>query len=100
MNLHEIIKANETDGLDISYQAIHPYKKSLYTYYKSLFCCEPILMITAVFNAVQYCKIVPENDFFEALDGYVNDMELNEEEKENEKELINFQSLMFRDAIN
>ena len=38
------------------------------------------------FDCLNDCKESIDNDFFETLEDYINDLELTEEEKENEKE--------------
>lgn len=92
--LHEIIKLNENEETSILIESLLPYKKSLNTYYKDLFSCDPILMVTCICNAVQYAKIVPSDDFLECVSNYVDTIQFdNEEDKENEIELINFQSI-------
>lgn len=99
MNRLEIIEKFENEE-DVSYEKIHPYLRSLYIYYKAQFCCEPVLMVTAVFNAVQTVQIVPENEFTEAIECYVNSMDLTDPtEREHEKELINFQSKYLIDLL-
>ena len=102
MKLHEIIDCNDNLDLVLSYETLHPYLKSLYAYYKDYFCCEPILMITDVMNAVQYCKIVSSNDFDESVRDWIerDAPELTEEDKECEYELIAFQSSFLSDCIN
>lgn len=97
MLLHQIITTNETGTSAILTELLFKYKKSLYTYYKDLFCCEPVLMVTDVFNAAQYALIVPSNEFNEAIDTYLQNEDLNEEDKANEVELISFQSIMLKD---
>jgi hypothetical protein len=100
LNLSQIIEINSEANKSILFESLHPYLKSLYTYYKDLFCCEPVLMVTDVFNAAQYAKIVPSNEFMEAINEYLEDSYLNEEEKENETENINFNSKLLKDFIN
>ena len=98
MKLYEIIEANEKDNISILIELLVPYKKSLFTYYSRWFCSEPVLMVTMVANAVQYAKIVPANEFAEAMDEWVNaDNTLSDEDKEDEKETINFNSIMLKD---
>lgn len=96
MLLHQIIATNDKGTSSINTKILHPYKKSLYTYYKDLFCCEPVLMVTDVFNAVQYAVIVPVNEFSEAIDVYINACSLTDEDKMNQTELISFQSIMLK----
>lgn len=94
MLLHEIISTNDKGTSSINTSILHSYKKSLYTYYKDLYCCEPVLMVTDVFNAVQYALIVPANEFHEAINHYLDaDNSLTDEEKESSIELISFQSI-------
>tara|TARA_R110000868_G_scaffold400868_1_gene675583 strand:+ start:719 stop:1015 length:297 start_codon:yes stop_codon:yes gene_type:complete len=97
MLLHEIIKINDKGTLSILTETLYKYKKSLYTYYKDMFCGEPILMVTSVFNAAQYAIIVPSNEFTDAIDTYLQSEELSEEERQNEVELISYQSIMLKD---
>ena len=82
MKLHEIIALNEDHEKSFLTSRIEPYKKSLYTYYKSLFCCEPIVMITSVFNTCSYCKIVPSNEFKDAIYAYLQVPYIVEDEEE------------------
>lgn len=95
MLLHEIISLSEQSETGILIEEIAKYKRSLVTYYKEYYCCEPVLIVTAVFNAAQYGFIAPCDQFSWAIDTYLNsDDSLNEEGKETERELINFQSIM------
>ena len=71
MQLHEIISLNENDTQSILIEKLIPYKKSLLVYYNDLFCGEPYLMVTDVFNACQYGKIVSGNDFYDAIYAYL-----------------------------
>jgi hypothetical protein len=98
MKLHEIISTNEDIENSISFEVLQPYLKSLYSYYKDFFCCEPILMVTDVFNACSYAKIVSSNDFNEILEDYTKDIE-DHEERESSIETINFNSQMLSDMI-
>lgn len=85
MLLHQIISANENHEQSILIEKLMPYKKSLLTYYCNDFGKrnEPMLMVTDVFNAAQYGKIVPSNDFIEAICSYLNDNDCMNEESEN-----------------
>lgn len=79
---------------------LNKYGKSLYIYYKRLFCCEPILMVTSVFNACSYALIVPSNDFNEYLANYVElDQLATDEDKAAEMEVISFNSKFLKDFI-
>lgn len=97
MLLNEIISTNEEGTKSILIELLHPYKKSLFTYYSNYFNCDPILMVTDVFNAAQYALIVPANEMNEAIYNYLENSGLNEEEKEEQVELISFQSIMLKD---
>jgi hypothetical protein len=100
LNLSQIIEANEEPSKAISFETLQPYLRSLYTYYKDLFCCEPVLMVTDVFNACQYAKIVSSNDFNEAISEYLETIEdLNQEDRESQEETINFNSQLLKDLI-
>lgn len=94
MKLHEIIERNEQPDLAILVDEILKYKKSLIT----IFGKDAILMVTDIFNACQYAKISHPQIFEEDLDNYINShYSLSDEEKEEEKELINFQSILLKD---
>lgn len=101
MKLHEIIKLNEDHETSLLVESLIPYKKSLLTYYKDYFCCEPILMVTSVSNAVQYAKIVPSNEFKDAIYAYIGVDYVNEENEDSEEfaefETINFNSILLKD---
>jgi hypothetical protein len=99
--LSDIININDQNySTSILYELIHPYKKSLYTYYKNYFNCEPVLMVTNVSNAAQYVKIVSSNEFMDAIEIYLSDSDMTDEEKENQTELINFNSKLLKDFLN
>jgi len=97
MLLHEIIATNAAGTSSILVELLGKYKKSLYTYYQDQFNCEPVLMVTDVFNACQYALIVPANEFQEAIYAYLESSELTEEEINDQVELISFQSIMLKD---
>ena len=96
MKLHEIIKHNEDHKTAILIESMLPYKRSLLTYYKDLFPSEPVLMVVAVMNAVQYAKIVPVYELHEAMDAYIED-DLSEGDREDEMEMIAAHSIMLSD---
>jgi|LakMenE18May11ns_1017448.scaffolds.fasta_scaffold9499752_2 hypothetical protein len=99
--LSDIININDLNySTSILYELIHPYKKALYTYYKNYFNCEPVLMVVSVSNTAQYIKIVPANEFLDAIEIYLSDSELTEEEREHETETINFYSKLLKEFIN
>jgi hypothetical protein len=107
INRVSIIEANNKQDQSILFESLHPYLKSLYIYYKDLFGCEPVLMVTDVFNACQYAKIVPANDFNEAINAYLNVsyIEVEQDNKNFDSDLfaqyetINFNSKMLIDLI-
>jgi hypothetical protein len=57
-------------------------------------------MVTNVSNAAQYVKIVSSNEFMDAIEIYLSDSDMTDEEKENETELINFNSKLLKDFLN
>ena len=83
MKLHEIIEQNAIDTNSILIELLLPYKKSLYTIFSREYRGEPVLMVTDVFNAAQYSKIVPANDFIDAVCAYLDDYNCTDEESEN-----------------
>lgn len=89
MKLHEIINYNDnypTESINI--EKFLPYKKSLLTIYGN----QAVLMVTEVFNAVQYGRIVGEDDSLnEAIESY-----LAEEYDEDDAEQISFSSIMLK----
>lgn len=96
MLLHKIIESNDIPGTSILIENMIPYKKSLYTYYKNLFCrCEPLLMVVSISNAVQYGIIVSEDCFMDALIDWIGDPDCMNENNENfsEYETICFNSI-------
>lgn len=114
MKLHEIITINADPKKSILYELLHPYLNSLYIFYKDLYNCEPVVMVTEIFNAAQYVKIVSSNEFFEAIDDYLekpfedgeNFVSIPEdttsqdlEDYDNQVETINFNSKLLKDLI-
>lgn len=97
MKLHEILEANEISDRSILIELLIPYKKSLFTIFSREYRGEPILMVTSVFNAAQYGKIVPANELHEAVCDYLNDYDCSNEESENYPayETIMFNSIPF-----
>jgi hypothetical protein len=99
MKLHEIIEINEDADKTILYEALHPYMKSLYVYYSNYFTSDPVLMVTDVFNAAQYAKIVPADELMEAVNDWVTSSGAGPEDIEAETETILFQSKFLRDLL-
>lgn len=71
-------------------------RKSLYAYYKDQFGCEPILLITDIFNAAQYGFIVPESQFLEYANDYADKNSTSEDDKEQYVETMLFNSARLR----
>ena len=110
MKLYEIIQTNEDDTKSILYELCAPYLKSLETYYRRNFGEPVILMVTSVMNACQYVKFVPESDFMEAIDrfldngivtgpGFVEIPDNLSDDDFNEAETINANSKYLKDLI-
>jgi len=97
LNLSKIISICEIGTSSINTEVLAKYKKSLYIYFKSYYNCEPVLMVTDVFNAVSYAIIVPANEFQDAIDVYLNESDLTDDDKMNQSELISSQSIMLSD---
>lgn len=99
----EFIELNKVHTTAIEFLNLQPIKKSLYIFYKDLFGCEPVLMVTDVFNAAQYVKIVPSNEFDESICDYIG-CEVYEIQNNDEYlaqfETINFNSILLKDILN
>src|SRR5947207_846883 len=93
INLSQIIALSEESKTGIDISIIAKYKKSLLTYFNSYYNCEPFLIVTDVFNAVQYGFIAPANELHDALDTYFEESTDTEEEIEEYKETILFNSI-------
>jgi hypothetical protein len=106
-NLASIIEANGDPKTSILYETLHPYLKSLYVYYKNEFNCEPVLMLTTLYNAAQYAKIVPCYELHEAICDWLNIWDFQDDPKSKyfdaeqfaEYETIQFNSKMLIDLI-
>lgn len=94
--LAEIIKLNEDLQTTILVENILMYKKSLLTYYNSLFCSDPVLMVCSVMNAAQYAKIVPADDLIENICAYLDNYNCMDQDNEDfcAYETIMFNSIM------
>ncbi len=93
LNLSQIIDLSIESKTGILIETICSYKRSLLTYFKDYYLSEPVLVVTAVFNAAQYGFIAPANELHEAVETYLSDMEEGED-KEAERELIMFNSIL------
>lgn len=104
MKLHEIIKTLEEPNNSVLVETMQPYFKSLRAYYSAngtRLNSELVLMVTSITNATAYARIEPADEFSEALEQYINTMELEtEEEREHERELISIQSKFLNELIN
>lgn len=98
MKLHKIIELNEDPKTAILIEKMLPYRKLLLRYYRNVFRCEPVLMVTSVSNAAQYGKIVPAGEFYDALWKWV-DWEQSEEDIQFDMEVIAANSRMLSDLI-
>lgn len=95
LKLSDIIRiSEENNGSTINIEEILKYKRSLITYFKEYYCCDPILLVTDVFNACSYGIVVSANDFEEAAKLHIeaNNAEDSEEDKEGYYETMNFNS--------
>ena len=100
LKLHDIIKHNESNSDTLLIELLLKRKKQLLAYYEAYFTSEPVLMVTSVMNAAQYGKIVAADELNEALETYIESTsdELDTpEDKENYKEEILFNSILFKD---
>ena len=99
----EFYQINQESRNSIEYSNLYPIMKSMYIFYKDLFNCEPVLMVTDVMNAAQYIKIVPSNEFNEAVCEYIG-CEVYEIQNNDEYlaqfETINFNSKLLKDILN
>ena len=92
MNANEIIEINENPQTTILIEEIIKHKEELLSYYTEEFMSEPILMVTDVMNAVQYGKIVPADEFTQAVCEYLEVDYINESPEEGtEEEEVFFQ---------
>ena len=102
MNANEIIEMNENPQITILIEEIIKHKEELLNYYTEEFMSEPMLMITYVMNAAQYGKIVPANEFKDAVCEYLEVDYINESPEEGTEEEgvffqykeINFNSML------
>ena len=96
MKLAEIITANGKPETEIELGQFKKYKKSLLVFYRSQYPrgAEPVIMVTTVFNACQYGKIVHPFEIEEAANEFLGaDKTLTDREREEEKENIYFNSI-------
>lgn len=85
MILSELIDIFDNDHTtSILWDKISPYKKILYVYYKKLFMCEPVWLVTSLTNSTCYGRIVPENDLHESIISYLEVPYIDSDNKEME----------------
>jgi len=90
IKLHSIVDAFEKNDVVCDIETISRYKKSLLVLYGA----DAVLIVTDVFNAVQYGKVCASDQFSDAVIDYVDSLNLESEQEKNDAiELINFQSL-------
>jgi hypothetical protein len=89
MKLHEIL--SKADNLEyIPYEEIKARKNQLLVYFRGYYNSEPIILIWAMYNTGGAGTITTESEFSEAMEDIfcVQYPDLNEEEKEEQRELI------------
>ncbi len=100
--LNELIEENDNLDTKLSIEEIYPYRKSLYTYYKDYYGCEPVFMVTFLTNSIAAGKIVPETELNEAIEFEVNNgfpMDENDEDQFAEWEQIGANSKLLKDLL-
>lgn len=87
----------------IQWEQVAPYKKLLYVYYKNIYNCDPIFMVTFLSNAICAGYIVPAENFdeyiFEELGISSIDIEDEESESFSNYETISVNSKFLEDLI-
>lgn len=72
MRLSKLIDIFDNDHTaSILWDKVSPYKKILYVYYKKLFMCEPVWLVTSLTNSTCYGRIVPETKLYESITSYL-----------------------------
>lgn len=99
MNMYELINAFKNNE-SVSYEKILPYKRLLYTYYKELYMCDPALIVTDVFNAVQFVAVCPFTEVTDWISDYLNQYDMNDTEKADATEAILFNSMPLERLLN
>lgn len=100
IRLHQIVELNSEPGKAILIESMMPFFRQLYKYYKALHGQEPVLILTAVFNAAQYGFIAPESLVHTAVEKWVEDINFSDqEEREAAYETIMFNSRPLKDLI-
>ena len=99
MNLQELFNAFKNNE-SVSFEKVLPYKKLLYTYYKEAYLSEPALIVTDVFNSVQFVAIVPFTEVTDWISDYLNQYDMNDTEKADATEAILFNSMPLERLLN
>ena len=99
MNLQELINAFNNNE-SVNYEKVYPYKKLLYAYYKEVYMCEPFLVVTDVFNAVQFVAVVPFTEVTDWINEYLNQYDMNDSENKDQTETILFNSMPLDRLLN
>ena len=83
MILSELINIfDNKHTLSILWDKVSPYKKILYVYYKNLFMCEPVWLVTSLTNSTCYGRIVPETELYESITSYLEVPYIDSEDEE------------------
>jgi hypothetical protein len=80
--LHQLIEKIENGG-KISYEELHPYRRSIRTYFYDYYMSEPIFMVTILTNTIAGGYIVSAENFEDAVHAEVNFWSENNEEDDN-----------------
>lgn len=99
MHLQELINAFNNNE-SVSYEKVYPYKKLLYAYYKEVYMCEPVLIVTDIFNAVQFVAVCPFTEVTDWINDYLNQYDMDETEKIDATETILFNSMPLERLLN
>lgn len=102
MRLSKLIDIFDNDHtVSILWDKVSPYKKILYAYYKKLFMCEPIWLVTSLTNSTCYGRIVPETDLYESITSYleVPYIDSDNEEDESNYEIICANSKLLKELL-
>ena len=98
MKLNEIIEKAE-QGKYIPYEEIKARKNQLIAYFEGYYNSEPIILVWNATNAGGATTITTASEYSEGVEQVLNNYypDLNEEEREQETELINFNSKFLKD---
>ena len=102
MRLSELINIfDNKHTLSILWDKVSPYKKILYVYYKNLFMCEPVWLVTSLTNSTCYGRIVPETELYESITSYleVPYIDSENEEIETSYEIICANSKLLKELL-